>query len=70
MFEDMQRMIMRVSIEQEKKESERARFSLDKLIRGKKAVELPEDYLLPKEIAEQKESLSKIFEELNKEDAA
>ena len=68
MYEDMQRMIERVSMDQARKEAERARFSLDKLIRGKDAVELPDDYELPKLLEEQKDSLSKIFEELKDED--
>ena len=59
----MQRLLERVSMEQARKEAERARFSLDKLIRGKDAVELPDDYELPKLLEEQKDSLSKIFEQ-------
>ena len=46
-YENMQRLLERVSMEQARKEAERARFSLDKLIRGKDAVELPDDYELP-----------------------
>ena len=66
-YEDMRRMIERVSVEQDRKEAERKRFSLDKLIRGRSAVELPDDYTLPKILEEQKDSLSKIFEELKKD---
>ena len=62
-YDEMRNLIERVSIEQDRKAAERQRFSLDKLIRGNNAVELPDHYELPKVLAEQKDSLSKIFEQ-------
>jgi hypothetical protein len=68
--DEMSKLIERVSMDHATKEAERKRFSLDKLLKAKSAVELPEDYLLPIEVEKQRESLTKIIKEMEEDKVA